>query len=336
VDLVSGERIIGKIAMTETEKLIVESRVLGVREFTFDIIREISGATSEEALAEVKGKGESGGESPVTKPIGEKPQEEDIRKVFFRQSSVLLRRRGEFEGELGFGYTRNRIWSLIDIRTRQLSLTSTVRVGLSNRAETFVSMPLSYADLDVAGDSNSKTGIGDLSAGIKYLLAQESARWPDVVLSMGFTAPTGSQPNQSGLALGSGHWGSKIGVQSIKTYDPVVIFWGVDYTHQFESRHFFSDAVHDVQPGENFGYNLGLGFAINQKISVSGHLLGNYITEDKIDGEHFVGSSSEPISLRFAVVNRWSKNTFFETGVMFGLNNDAPDLSLTFSLVHRR
>ena len=235
VDLVSGERLIGKIAITDTEKLIVESHLLGTRDFTVDMVREISEATSEGALAEVKGKGESSGESPVAKPIGEKPEEEDIRMVFLRQSSVLLRGWGEVEADLAFQYTRTRVSSLIDVLTRQLSLMPTVRVGLSSRAETFVSLPLSYAEVNVGGSGHSKAGIGDWSAGIKYLLAQESARWPDVVLPRGSRLRQAVYPTGQAWRWDRGTGGLTLGSHSLRPMTPWY-FSGVRTTRTSFSR----------------------------------------------------------------------------------------------------
>jgi hypothetical protein len=212
------------------------------------------------------------------------------------------------------------------------------RLGLGGRGEVFADFPLSYSTLELSfgGSANSqdKIGIGDFSAGAKYLLFQESARWPEMVVSASFLAPTGEKPDATGISNGAGHWAIKGGFEFVRTYDPVVLFWGMDYTHQFESHHFYFDGIHKVRPGGAIGYNFGLGFAINQNISVSSQLVGRYAFDDSVDGTTFGGSSREPISLRLAVTSRWSKNTYIEPSVAFGLNNDAPDVNLTFSITH--
>ena len=242
--------------------------------------------------------------------------------------------------ESDLDYQRTQFNSTVaNSRVRHLSLVPSLRVGLPDGTEAFAVVPLSYSQVELAygGTANSvdKFGLGDVSAGVKHMLVRESNHRPEIILSTSFSVPTGDKPDAVGVSNGSGHWGIKGGLEFTKTYDPIVLFWGIDYTHSFQSQHFYTDRVHDVQPGEAIGYNFGLGFAINESISISSQITGNYLTEDEIDGKAFGGSSREPISLRLAVTDRWSKNTYIEPSVTFGLNGDAPDVSLTFSVVHR-
>jgi hypothetical protein len=121
------------------------------------------------------------------------------------------------------------------------------------------------------------------------------------------------------------------GLAFVKSLDPVVVFWGLDYTHQFER----DGLGQRVQPGETFGYNLGLGFAVNEDVSLSAQVGGAYQTETRLGGIVADGTSREPVTLRLGLTNRWSSNTYLEPSVTFGLNDDAADVGLGLSITRR-
>jgi hypothetical protein len=279
-------------------------------------------------------------ETQKPKPIGQKPEDEsDIRKIFLRQSTVLLRP-GQLEVEAGAGYLRNQsITAILNAKFRQLRVPLSARIGLFNRAEGYVTVPVSYARSDLSfadsGISNHDFGIGDATAGLNYEIMRETASRPDIIASAGLQAPTGSKPNEAGLSLGSGHWGASFGVQFIKTVDPVALFWGINYAHQFDARYFLSDDFHLVNPGEAAGYNFGFGFAANENVSLSAQIIGSYQSSTKADNVKVFGSSNEPVSLRSALTYRYSRGTYIEPSVIIGLDDDTSDFVLGISLTHR-
>lgn len=276
----------------------------------------------------------------VTKPIGQKPEDaEDIRRLFLRESSVLLGP-GQVELETGLRYQRTQSISTFEkARQRQLTFPVALRTGLLQRAEGFLTLPLVYAQQDITVQalrtSHDTFGIGDISSGLKYVLAQEGSRWPEFIATATVTAPTGSAPAADGVSTGAGHWALGGGLQLIRTLDPIVLFGGLGYTYRFGARHFYLDGQHDVEPGHTFDYNLGVGFAVNERISLSTQLSGSYQTEDTVDGKSMAGSSREPVLLRLGVTHRWTRQTYAEASVAYGLDSDAPDFILGLSLSHR-
>jgi hypothetical protein len=350
VDLVSGERIIGQLAAAEEKTTLVRSSVLGERLLPLDAIDSINGGPPLQ-LSMVVGKGsgspqdsasQSSGASDTqkVKPIGQKPEDaEDIRKIFLRQSAVLLAP-GQFEVEAAASYLRNQSLSaILNTKIRQFQIPLAARIGLFNRAEGYVTVPIGYVRQDLAfadsSISHKKSGVGDVTAGFNYEIAQEGARRPDVIASFNYGAATGSKPNEFGLSLGSGHKAVTFGVQFIKSSDPVALFWGINYTQQFEAQYFLNDAVRNVRPGEAAGYNFGFGFAVNDNISFSAQLAGSYQSVTKADGVKVFGTSNEPVSLRSALTFRYSKRTYIEPSVSIGLDDETPDFILGFSLTHR-
>ncbi|MBI4766037.1 MAG: transporter [Deltaproteobacteria bacterium] len=385
VELVSGERIIGRIRPGEGATIVIQSDILGTRALALGALKAIHPLSPDEPpgikassnslpdipkaamdksdspietnlqsaqLQDFRGKGSESPSAPdkpsakspeetgQPKPIGQKPEdEEDIRKIFLRQTSVLLRpRQAEIEGGITYLGSQS-VSTVANARIRQLQLPLTLRLGLLDRIEGFVALPIAYAQQELSfADSSTqkdKSVIGDVTAGLNFDIYQESARWPEIITTFRLRAPTGGSPQAEGLSLGSGHWAGTVGLQFIKTADPVVLFWGFQYSHEFAARHFYNDGDHDVQPGEGFGYNFGFGFAVNENVSLSAQVSGTYQSETQSDGKKISGSSSEPVSLRSALTYRLSKRGFIEPSLAIGLNDDTPNFIISLSATRR-
>jgi hypothetical protein len=215
---------------------------------------------------------------------------------------------------------------------------------LFNRAEAYVAAPYIFQHVETSSASalagtntvatQSSSGYGDLSFGVKYHLLMENKYIPDVIVSLGVTAPTGeekSEPILASMSAGNGFWDFTPGVQFIRTFDPVVLFWGVDFTHSMARTR----NQQKEQPGDAIGYNFGMGFAINDDVSISAQVVGAYQTEWYYDNIKAAGSAREPTVLRLALTSRSHGNLYFEPSVSLGINDDAPDFSVGFSAVYR-
>jgi len=310
-----------------------------------------AGALSVASQADVRGKGKDGSSpsgaavSPDTKPtVGAKPivqrpeDKEDIRDLFPRQASVLLSP-GQYELEGGLLYQRTRVDStVLNTMNRGLSIPLGLRVGLADRWQGFANVQLAYGyqQFSFADDESSlhHAGVGDVSAGLNYQVLRERDGWPDIVASAGFSAPTGRSPyadDGSGVALGTGHWSSNMGLQFIKTVEPVAIFGGLRYTYQFAR----DGLGKRIKPGNALGYSLGLIFAINDRVSVNGEFIGSVQEATREDGARMVGSAREPMQFRTGLVYRVSKNWYLAPTVTYSLNSDAPDVVIGVSTLHR-
>lgn len=273
-------------------------------------------------------------------PIGQEPDDlGDVRLLFLRQSAVLLRP-GQVEVETALSYQHTQVVSpIFNVRFRQFQLPLAARVGLSDRAEALVTIPAAYVrrDLGFADSvvSSDRAGLGDLTAGLNYEVRRESAGGPAVITSVAVGMPTGSTPNEEGLSTGTGHWTATVGVQFIRIVDPVALFGGVRFEHQFPARYFLGDAVHDVEPGEAGGYNFGFGFAANENVSLSAQIAGSYQAGTRSAGASVPASSREAVTWRSALTYRYSASTYIEPSVAVGLNEDTPDFTLGVALTHR-
>ncbi len=362
VILKSGERIIGPVAPGDGKSIVVHSLTLGKCILSFTNIESIEPSllthkTDQNKdnilsnLQDIRGRGsetfessESTDSKPAvsatqSKPIGTRPDEEDIRRIFLRQSSILLENL-EIETEVSLDYLGSQLPATIfNARFRQFQIPFSFRIGILNRMEGYIHLPLLYTKQEISfaeeSVSQRSTGIGDMSMGINWQILGETSKWPDIIAGFKIRIPTGGTPGEQGLSEGSGHWAESFSIQFIKTADPVVLFWGLGYTHDFSATHFINDGTYNVQPGDTLDYNFGFGFAVNHKISLSEQVLGEYQWETRADGWEIPGSSSEPLSLRSALTYRLSRKSFIEPFLTIGLNDDSPDFTIGIAATRR-
>jgi hypothetical protein len=272
--------------------------------------------------------------------LGPKPKdEEDLRSVFLRDASAILSP-GTWDLEAGLEYRRAKIVDPLsgsDL-TRQVRMPLTARFGIRKGLEGMVSVPLihSYREVSEGGvfHSDDETGLGDVSAGASFQIMQEKTSWPELLGSVQVRAPSGEDPYRGDgtePTFGSGHWAVAGSLQWVRTTDPLVLFGSIGGFYQF-SRHYGGQKY---QPGPGLQYSMGLGFSVNDDVSLSGRFAGVLQGNWEIDDEEMEGSSYEPMTLRLAVTMRCPRKTFLEPHVTFGLNDDAPDVSVGAALIMR-
>ena len=105
----------------------------------------------------------------------------------------------------------------------------------------------------------------------------------------------------------------------IHTYDPVVVFWGGGYRYLFEED--FLDA--QIRLGQQISYQLGVGFAVNERVTLSTSLLGLYVTETELNGVGIPGSMHDPIRMRFSLTS-WRNCRIVEPFAEIGMTDTAP------------
>jgi hypothetical protein len=193
-------------------------------------------------------------------------------------------------------------------RLRLMTIPFAVRYGVCDGVQAYINAPLGWANSEETtdnGDSinNNFGGLGDLSAGFTFQLMKGCGAWcPDVVGSLGFVAPTGHATFATSLlasnsALGQGFWDITTNVIAVHTIDPILFYYGAGYVHRFQNT---IDGI-DVNPGEEFDYLFGVGFAANPWVTVSGTVLGANITRYGANGVSLPGTDQDPIRFRISV-----------------------------------
>jgi hypothetical protein len=282
---------------------------------------------------------------PANKPaepqrFGEAPP--DDSRVFLRQSAVLLKP-GTWEVEYGVRYTlqENAFLTILPdssivpemTDSRQFLGTLSLRYGLSPRLQPFVTLPVGasfYERSNALGeDVDDAYGLGDILAGVNYLWRDGKNERADIISSFSVSAPTGPATiggltaNQA--SLGSGFCTINVNTTAIWTLDPVVLFASLGYSHQFATSY---QGV-NVQPGEQFSGSFGVGFAVNDDLTLSAELQTIVQLDFAIAGMRVPDTGLESTLLRYSVVKRICEKEFVEFSVIHGLTDDAPSVSVS-------
>ena len=280
--------------------------------------------------------------------LGEEPDEQPLQ--FLRQVTPLLAP-GKWQLDYGVQYLFAEtlfpsvvgdpaILTETRVRQRLVTIPLEFRYGLCQGAQVFIHAPFGWSNTELAyvgqDESTSTGGIGDVTAGLTYLLRQGDNCRPDIIGTVALTARTGNAGSLIANSLfnpqsqlGQGFWAVSGNVLVVHSCDPLVIFYGVGARFRF-SRDFtdvfdvFPEDDYNVDPGEEYSYQLGVGFAVTPRITLSTSLFGGYVVEDRINGDRLELGNLEPIRMRLAVTIARPSN-IVEPYANIGMTNDAPD-----------
>lgn len=220
---------------------------------------------------------------------------------------------------------------LARFRRREMLAPLEIRYGLTRRIQLFLNAPIGWSNTEISLGSleefENDGGLGDIIFGGTVLMRQGNHEKSDVIMTLAVTAPTGQDPfgfgglAPIGPALGGGTWSLASSMLFVRNYDPVVVFYG------FGTRQHFLREVNGVnfRPGGEYNYLMGVGFAINERITFSTRFNGAYVSETRLDGERVRGTIQEPIAVGLAMTISKEKR-LIEPFVNFGLTDDAADV----------
>ncbi len=268
-----------------------------------------------------------------SEPIGREPA--DNSQVVLRNSAVLLDPHS-WQVEYGFVYTYYEAESTIFLPDdsldterlidRQWIVPLSIRYGATPRLQIYANVPFAgaYTSIEdsISDIETSVGGVGDISAGLNYVLRDGQDVVPDVIGSFSFSAPVGKHPFVSGpviAAIGSGFWRIAGDVTLIRAYDPIVFYGTLGYEHIF-GRDF--DGFH-YQPGGVAFYSFGGSLSINNTVSLTTELYGAFQWDETVDGERLPNSGTEATSLRISVIRQINPCCFIEPSVEYGVTQDA-------------
>jgi hypothetical protein len=282
--------------------------------------------------------------SPSDAPTyGAEPADAGLQ--FLRQSTVLLAP-GQTQFDYGVIYTwqengfpvllSDQTLDQAHLRSRSLLVPFGLRYGLTERAQAFVNVPVGWGHAELADreqhDAHATGGVGDVLFGANFLLREGFCGAADIVGTFGAIAPTGEHPfgPLPTASTGVGFWSVYGELLVIHTLDPAVVFWGVGYRHHFEREL----SGRRIQLGEEISYQVGSGFAINDRVTFSSALLGSVFTDTRVDDRILPGSVLDPMRVRMAVTVLAPCRRIIEPFVMFAITPDAPDAEIGVIITH--
>lgn len=255
-----------------------------------------------------------------------------------------------------------------EVRRNTTTATLTVRHGFGDRFELEARVPYVYrSDSTVSREiftataterdfSAKGSGIGDIEATARYQLTTGSGRWPYLIGSLRFKSRTGKDPFEVvtdcvtrcvggatgtgeplDLPTGSGFYTLQPGITWLYPSDPAVFFGSFTFAYNFKrsdvSRRVLGGAVEpigDVKAGNVFGFNVGMGLAVNERSSFSIGVEVSTIGEVRQNGQTVPGSvRTQLASLLLGYSFRWDQNRTINVSVAAGLTRDTPDVTLT-------
>ena len=286
----------------------------------------------------------------VNKSFGEKAEQSP--PLDFLTGSTVLLSPGIYELDVGLYYKNTRTeTSLFDVgyfqrsayKARRIEMLLTGRAGLYDRLEGWLSIKETYTYIrevstnEYVRDTDSYD-FGDISLGLQYLLIPENENHPAISIQLGVNIPTGQMDYydvynkwKDPLNNGSGHWGASLGFSFVRTIDPVILFGGINYNHSFEK----TIDNYDVDLRWSLNGNFGVGFALNEKISLGCNWGFGYSTTMVVDDVEIKGSDTEPMDLSFSASYRFSENWTATPQVTMALNDDAGTSNIYLQFARR-
>lgn len=304
------------------------------------------------------------------KPVGAPPPQQEPKAVaataIFEQSGILTPK-NHFVVEPSLQYahsssnrvavlgytivTSAAVVGLIDIRDvedNSFVAALAVRYGITNRFEAEVKVPYVYRTDTSRTTDSAKTapdtvfsadgnGIGDIEFGLRYQINQPVGDGAYFIAGLRAKSNTGKDPFEvpidpttkleTELPTGSGFWGIQPSLTVIYPSDPAVLFGSISYMWNM-SRDIGNYGK--VDPGDVIEVNFGLGFALNEKTSLSiGYdhcTVGRVKTNGQLLQETMI---TQVGSLLIGYSYRYSDKTSFSLSLGAGLTQAAPDVQLT-------
>ena len=257
----------------------------------------------------------------------EQEEEERGSKSSLRFSRVLLKR-GEGSMRIIASHQTKKETTLLgnDI-SRDFSLRMAVRLSPAHNVVIHVSAPLTHSkkkwESGDISESESESGLGSISTGIKFLVAQEENGWPEIVGSLDIGIPT---------SMGIDHYSVGGDLMFVKTVHPASLFANIGYTHYFAKN---IDG-REIQPGGSINYGAGFDFALNyNNLSLSSQISGSYKLKTTVDETDVPLSNLEPMMLTNTLSYSIDPLTSLDPSISIGLNDDAPDTGLSISFSRR-
>jgi hypothetical protein len=256
-----------------------------------------------------------------------------------------------------------------EVKRNTITAALTARIGVTNRLEAELKVPYVYrSDSAVSRElftgtavervfDSSGRAVGDAEYALRYQLNDGGADSPYFIAGFRFKSRTGRDPftvvtdcntrcvgeNVTGTGLplelptGSGFYSAQPSLTWLFPSDPAVFFGSVSYMHNFKRRDVSRlvlngerEFIGEIKPGGVFGFNFGIGLALNDKASFSLGYDHSSIARTLQNGVPVPGSVRTQLgTLLLGYSYRLSDKRTLNVSVGAGLTRDTPDVSLT-------
>ncbi len=260
------------------------------------------------------------------------------------------------------------VFDINESRQDIVTAAAVARYGVSSRLELTARVPYVYrsdgavlvplvqntpgnTNVGTVNTSSHGSGLGDVEGQIRYQVNNGRSGWPYIIAGMQMIAPTGTSPfklprdalgNATKSATGAGFWAVAPSVTLLLPSDPATIFGVLGYTYNFGSNvdtRISNAQIDRVEPGGAPSATVGLGLALNDRLSVSfayAHTvqLGTRSRIRPITIQNGIETVGDPITTRtrdqqlgrllFGMSYRVTDRTTIDWLVEVGATEDAP------------
>jgi hypothetical protein len=255
-----------------------------------------------------------------------------------------------------------------EVKRNTTTAAATFRYGFDNRLDLEAKIPYVYrSDSTVSREiftgtaaerafETSGKGIGDIELAWRYQLNDGGVDKPYYIAGFRFKTRTGRDPfdvvtdcqtrcvgeNVTGTGLpldlptGSGFYSVQPSLTWLLPSDPAVFFGGFSYTKNFKRNNVYRTVLNGekeflgrVEPGDVFGFNFGMGLALNERASFSIGYDHSSVGRMRQNGEVIPGSVRVQLgTLLLGYSYRLKNNRTLSVSVGAGLTRDTPDVTL--------
>ncbi|MGH7122509.1 MAG: hypothetical protein ACREFP_26560 [Acetobacteraceae bacterium] len=249
------------------------------------------------------------------------------------------------------------------VEANYLTQAWTFRYGVTNRLEVNLKVPIVYAvgstttqplgpNAQIFSPGASSFDVGDVQLGASYQLNTGESGWPIFVANVLFKTTTGSSPFSvpiyttndanglyiagigKGLPTGTGFYSLEPNITMLIPTSPAVLFanilYGINFSRDIEiaNRSGAPPTPATIGPGNYISGTFGVGFAVNQRTSMTFSYQQEHVWPTTEDGVPLGGSSFDfgvfNFGLGFALTRNISIN--IGAGIGVGPNNPAARL----------
>ena len=253
-----------------------------------------------------------------------------------------------------------------EVKRNTFTATLTARLGLTNRLEFEARLPAvrrqdtsigrrllddPAPDQPTAFDASGQD-LGDVEATLRYQFNDGGADRPYLVGNLRVKSRTGRDPFevvtrtnvpglgdgvQATLPTGSGFWGVQPGLTVLIPSDPVVFFGSVSMLHSIKRTDVKRQTETGpelipgtIQPGRIYGFNFGMGLALNERSSFSigyDHSSVGKTLQNGVAAPDAVRVQLGTLLLGWSFKTAPGRSVNLSLGV--GVTRDTPDMTLT-------
>lgn len=248
---------------------------------------------------------------------------------------------------------------------------ATIRVGVTDRLELNARIPYVYNSTSTtslipvgANATQLSTGatnnnIGDVQVGASYQLNAGLEGWPIFIANATFKTVTGTSPYEvpiftindpngqflRGIArrapTGTGFYSIAPSLTVIYPTAPGTLFANLLYTNTLSRRVSLRSTDGgpsiplDLTPGQSVGLTLGVGFALNDRASLSLSYQQQYVFSSEQNGQDIRGSSYSFGSFNFGIGYELSERTRINANIGIGVGPNTPAARILVEIPYR-